>query len=90
MIHPGVFLGKKMERYWQKLLKQGHYFELLLHSQKKNSLLTAHMLSGIINDVHKEFILAHNNKTLSYIDADTGVAVVRYILNHNIEQKYTK
>lgn len=82
--------GAEMERYRQKLLKQGHNFELLLHSQKNNSFLTAHILSGIVNDVHKEFILAPNKKASPYIDVDSGVALVRYMLNNNTEQKYTK
>lgn len=87
---PWCFLREKTGRYWQKLLKQGHNFELLLQSQENNSFLTAHILSGMVNDVYKEFILAHNKKASPYIDANSGVALVRYMLNHNIEQKYTK
>lgn len=79
-----------MGRYWQKLLKQGHHFELQLHSLKNNSFLTAHILSGIVNDVYKEFILAQNKKASPYIEVDSGVALVKYMPSHNTEHKYTK
>lgn len=44
----------------------------------------------LVNDVHKEFILAPNKRASPYIDMDSGVALIRIMLNHNAEQKYTK
>lgn len=79
-----------MSRCRQKLLKQGHNFELLLHTQK-NSFLTAHILSGIFNDVYKQFILAFNKKASPHTDADSCLSgSCKIQMNHNTGQKYTK
>lgn len=55
MIHPGVSVGKKNGKMLTETVKQGNNFELLLHSQKNISFLTACILSGTFNDVDKEF-----------------------------------
>lgn len=59
-----------MGRYRQKLLKQGHKFELLLHSQE-NKFLTACTESVIFSNVYREFILAYTKKASLRIDADS-------------------